>query len=261
MPVTQGACERFVSWLLEEAVASARGDGSLTMRGAPGSRLWLGRIAPQSKVEAERDRLGDRGERLDPCEIGFRVRLSAFDGRQIQCRVSAIAWRQLPASQDPEAHRWAKTEAISVEVDLSTPTDTGDVRVAGRAMIANAFQGVGAASLAAEVRAEVELGKDGHELVVTLVNVSPDEAPDMDTNVYEARLEVRVGDTVPFMLEGLSDSFRYDRNVPAYGVNGGVRSPGSGIFITTDYAIFNRRRPVFWDEEVAGSQPDLTLRA
>jgi hypothetical protein len=128
-------------------------------------------------------------------------------------------------------------------------------------MIADAFQRVGAASLAAEVRSEVELGKDGYELVVTLVNVSPEEAPDMDTNIYEARLEVRVGDSVPFVLEGLSDSFRYDRNVPAYGVNGGVRSTENGIFSTTDYAIFNRRRPIFWDEEVSGPQPDLTFES
>src|SRR5450759_5409877 len=261
MSVAQGDCEKFVNWLLEEAVAGARGDRFTTMRGAPGSRLWLGRIASQAKVEAERDRLGDRGEPLAPGESGFRVRLSACDRRHIQCRVSAIAWRQLPASQDPDAHRWAKTEPISVEVDLSTPTGTGDVRVAGRAMIADAFQRVGAASLAAEVRAEVELGKDGRELVVTLVNVSPEEAPDLDTNIYEACLDVQVGETAPFVLEGLSDSFRYDRNVPAYGVNGGLRSTGNGVFITTDYAIFSRRRPVFWDEEVAGPQPDLTFES
>lgn len=259
MPATQRDCEAFTEWLLEEAVASARGDRFDTMPGAPNARLWLGRISPQERVEAERNRLGDRGERLDPCEVGFRVRLSAIDGRRIRCRVRAFAWRQLPASQDPNANRWAKTDGINQEVEVVTPTQPGEVQTGGREDTAAAFASVGAAPLGAEVRTELELGRDGPELVITLVNVSPIEAPNLDTNLYQVSLEADVGETIPFVLEGLSDSFRYDRHVAAYGVNGGVVSLTSGVFATTDYPVYTRRRATFWDEVVAGPEPDLTF--
>ena len=68
----------------------------------------------------------------------------------------------------------------------------------------------------------LELGKDGPELVVTLVNVSPEELTGWDTNLYEVSLHVDAGDTQPFTLDNLPDSFRYDRTVAGYGVNGGV---------------------------------------
>ena len=67
--------------------------------------------------------------------------------------------------------------------------------------------------MACEFHAELEVGKDGLELVVTLVNVSPKELPDWDTTVYEASLIVDAGETLPFTLDNLPDSFRYDRTV------------------------------------------------
>ena len=99
---------------------------------------------------------------------------------------------------------------------------------------------VGAVGMVCEFHAELELGKDGPELVVTLVNVSPEELDDWDTNVYEASMRVDVGDTLPFTLDNLPDSFRYDRTVAAYGVNGGVEQLGHATFRTTDVA---RARP------------------
>ena len=66
------------------------------------------------------------------------------------------------------------------------------------------------------------MGKDGPELVVTIVNVSPEELPGWDTNLYEVSLQVDAGETEAFTLDNLPDSFRYDRHVAAYGVNGGV---------------------------------------
>lgn len=259
MPAAQADCEAFLDWLLTEAVASARGDRFATMRGAPTSRLWLGRIASQVRVEAERDRLGQRGERLDPCEIGFRVQLSSFDGRSIQCRVTGVAWRGLAATPDPDADHWAKTDRIAVEFEVETPTDPGDIRVGGQLPIARALTNVGADQLTAEVRTEVELGRDGLELIVSLVNTSPRELPNLDTNLYEVQLEADVGQTIPFVLEGLPDSFRYDRHVVAYGVNGGVIASAPGVFVTTDYATHVQRRPTYWDAETAGPQPDLSF--
>ncbi len=244
--------ERFVGWLLRGAIAAARGDRFQTLSVRPDGRLWLGRLAPEEKVEQQRDRLGDRGERLDPCEVGIRVRLSAVDGRRVHCLARCVAWREADGG-------WEKSRPLEIPVDIETPIHVGDVRASGRDAIAAELRGVGADGLCAEVHVELEVGKDGLDLVVTMVNVSPIEVPHLDTNLYEVELEVEVGETQPFILEGLTDSFRYDRRVPAYGVNGGVAPRRPGIFVTTDYALYDRRRPVYWDQEVAGDLVDFSF--
>lgn len=259
MPASQADYEAFVGWLFEQAIAQARGDTLQTLQVAPAGRFWLGRIAPQDKVAADRVRLGDRGERLEPCEVGIRVRPAVFDGRSVRCQIRLVVWRELPTAQGPNVDRWEKSERIDVFVDLPTPTGEGDPHSAGGRETADALRAIGADGLAAEVRAEVEPGKDGPELVITLVNVSPVEVPHLDSNLYEAELKVDVGATVPFLLEGLPDSFRYDRNVAAYGVNAGVRELSDGVFVTTDFAVHDSRRPVYWDAPVAGPIPDLSF--
>ena len=109
-----------------------------------------------------------------------------------------------------------------------------------------------------EFHGELELGKDGPELVVTLVNVSPEELDGWDTNVYEASMRVDVGDTLPFTLDNLPDSFRYSRTVPAYGVNGGVGQISASVFATSDVAVHDQPRPIYWDPD-AGPCPDVTF--
>jgi hypothetical protein len=106
----------------------------------------------------------------------------------------------------------------------------------------------------------MEIGKQGPELIVSLVNTSPEEVPDVDTNFYEAWLEVDVGPTLPFVLDDLPDSFRYDRTVPAYGVNCGVRRTASSTFETTDLIRTDQPRPEYWDQETLGEAPELTFR-
>jgi Helicase conserved C-terminal domain len=249
--------ERFVDWLMEQAIVEARGDERTRLKVAPAGRFWLGRIAPAEKVQ--HSRLGERGERLEPCEVGFRLRLDPFDGRTVACRVRLCAWRQISESDDPDTDKWEKTEYIDVALQIRTPTHIGAVEHAGRAGIAGALTRVGADGLAAEMHAEMEPGKDGPELVLTLVNTSPEVAPHLDTNLYEAAFEAQVGLTQPFLLEGLEDTFRYDRRVPAYGVNGGVEGIDPSAFRSTDVALFDRRRPVYWDKECVGEQPALTF--
>lgn len=244
--------ERFVAWLLQEAIASARGDHFDTLPVRPDGRLWLGRLAPQEQVEHQRHRLGERGERLDPCEVGVRVRLSSIDGRLVHCVLRCVVWQQADGG-------WAKSRHIEVPVDLESPTAMDDVRTAGKDLLETEFRSVGANGISAEVHAELEAGKDGLDLVVTVVNLSPTEIDHLDTNLYEVELGVEVGETVPFILEGLTDSFRYDRRVPAYGVNGGVTMPRPGAFATTDFAICDRRRPVYWDDEVVGELVDVSF--
>jgi Helicase conserved C-terminal domain len=249
--------ESFVAWLLGEAITAGRGDRFSRLPVEPSGRLWLGRIAPEIKVRESR--LGERGERLEPCAIGLRVRLSTLDGRGVRSRATLRAWKALPASDDPDADKWEKTERVDVTVDVPTPTKVGGTTHAGRAEISAALARVGADGLEGHIQAEVELGREGPELVVTLVNVSPKELPHLDTNLYQAELYVDVGQTEDFLLEGLEDTFRYDRHIPAYGVNAGVERVAPGVFRTTDVATHDRRRLVYWDEERAGSPPTLSF--
>src|SRR5439155_3723157 len=113
MEIEQENSDRFVSWLLHEAVAEARGTrhGRLTV--APEGRFWLGRLAPEVRVQ--QSRLGERAERLEPCEVGILARPTALDGRSISCRVRLVAWREIPdAGEDPDAVKWEKSDAVDV---------------------------------------------------------------------------------------------------------------------------------------------------
>src|SRR5206468_10366568 len=133
-----------------------------------------------------------------------------------------VVWSEFDGGDAPDAPRWRKNDPIEVTAELPTPTAFGAPTTAGHADFEAGLRAVGADGMACEFHAELEVGKDGPELVITLVNVSPEEIPHWDTNVYEAVLEARVGPAEPFTLDNLPDSFRYDRTVAAYAVNGGV---------------------------------------
>src|SRR5262249_8402647 len=59
-------------------------------------------------------------------------------------------------------------------------------------------------------------------------------------------LEIGGIDTVPYALEQLPDVFRYDRNVPAYGINCGVNKDDDGSLTSVDDPSCERMRPAFW---------------
>jgi hypothetical protein len=246
----------FVEWMLDQVVANARGDDMATLSVKPDGRLWLGRLAPE--IVVQNSRLGERSERLEPCEAGVRVRPTALDGRSMRCTGRLVVWQEYDGGPGPDDPKWRKSEPVEVEAILQAPTAIGGTTVAGQAEFATALAAVGASGMACEFHAEAELGKDGPELVVTLVNVSPEELTGWDTNVYQASLEVYVGATEPFVLDNLPDSFRYDRSVAAYGVNGGVERVSDTVFRTTDVAVNDQRRPEYWDEEI-GPVPNITF--
>jgi hypothetical protein len=246
----------FLGWMLDCVVAEGRGDHMDTLPVAPKGRLWLGRLAPE--VVVQNSRLGERSERLEPCEVGVRLRLSEVDGRAVHCSAGLVVWSEFDGGDAPGAAKWRKSEPIRVEADLPTPTAIGSTTTAGGDDFAAAFVGIGAVRMECEFHAELEIGKDGPELVVTLVNLSPEELDGWDTNLYEARLEVDAGSTLAFTLDNLPDSFRYDRTVPAYGVNGGVEQVDANRFRTTDVAVYDQPRPAYWDED-AGAPPDLSF--
>ena len=248
----------FLGWLLDGVVAEGRGDHMDMLPVAPKGRLWLGRLAPE--IVVQNSRLGERSERLEPCEVGVRLLPSAVDGRTVRCSASLVVWSEFDGGSAPGSPKWRKSKPIRVEADVVTPTAIGSIVSAGLDDFIGAFARLGAAGMQCEFHAELEFGKDGAELVVTLVNLSPEELEGWDTNVYEAMLEVDAGETFHFTLDNLPDSFRYDRTVPAYGVNGGVEQVGATTFRTTDVAVHNQTRPAYWDDD-AGALPDFSFAA
>jgi hypothetical protein len=244
----------FLGWMLDSVVAEARGDHMATLPVRPDGRLWLGRLAPE--ITVQNSRLGERSERLEPCEVGLRIRPSALDGRDLTCSARLVVWGEFDGGDEPDAPRWRKSEPIEVTSRLHEPRTIGVVEASGCDEFVAALTAVGAAGMACEFHAEVEFGKDGPELVVTLVNISPEELDRLDTNVYEASFQVDVGATDRFTLDNLPDSFRYDRTVPAYGVNGGVEQLSDTVFRTMDVATRDQPRPTYWDDE-SGPRPDL----
>ena len=171
-----------------------------------------------------------------------------------------VAWSEIPDhGDDPDDDKWEKSDTVEVDIDLQSPITVGEPVAAGRSEIAEALGSVSATGLEAEVQAEFETGQLGPELVVTITNLSPEEIPGLDTNLYEVELSVDVGPTVPFVLDELPDSFRYDREVSAYGVNGGVTQEGPTVFATVDYARGDRYRPTYSDETSTPPLPSLTF--
>lgn len=169
------------------------------------------------------------------------------------------AWVREAAATAAEPERpWRRTEAVRAAFDVEV-SDGGSV-VAGAAGLTSALAGVvGADGLSAEIRVDVETWGGTREIVVQLVNTSPESHPMLkDTHLYETVLEIEGVETVPFELEQLPDAFRYDRKVPAYGINVGVESD-AGRFRTTDTVAVTTRRPAYWNSPHA--EPDLTFVA
>lgn len=246
----------FARWLLQRVIADARGDHFEKLDVAPDGRFWLGRLSPEEKTR--NSSLGERGERVDPCEVGLRIGLPRIDGRNVTCRARVVTWK-LEAKRDKDNRHpsWVKLRPIDLELSCPTPTVVGKITRAGQRELGQALEMAGAPGLSAEIQIELEAGMAGPELTIALVNTSPETIEGADTNLYEAQLEADVGETVPFVLDALPDSFRYDRTVPAYGVNGGVIQVRIGSFRTTDVVGVSRPRPVYWDTPSAGPEPDL----
>ena len=145
MAVSQEQAERFATWLLDEAVAEARGDRRPRLTVAPEGRFWLGRLAPEARVQ--QSRLGERAERLEPCEVGIRVRPNSLDGRALHARVRAVAWKQLAdAPDDPDPGNTATGDTATGHPDPAEAENLSDLIDAvaqGRIDIGFAFDGDG----------------------------------------------------------------------------------------------------------------------
>lgn len=165
--------------------------------------------------------------------------------------VRARGWVKDPKDGPVPDKRWWRTGLVEEQVSVLVDAKGGAF---GDKQLAEAFIAVGAPGLTAEVRVDVEDWHEQTELVVQLVNTSPERTKGLtDSHLYETQIEISGLATVPFQLEALPDSFRYDRAVPAYGVNVGVDEPAPGVFRSSDTVGVQTFRPEYWnstDEEL-----------
>ncbi|MDH3010071.1 helicase-related protein [Gordonia alkanivorans] len=244
------ACANFVSWLDQNVTSEARGDTIETLDVNPSATFWLGRLACEEEVS--QSQLGDRAERLDPCAIGIRVRPSSPGPWSLRVRADMRAW-----VKDESAKSWRKLDKVRFETEVQVNSDGAAL---GSTDISRRLAAAGAPGLSAEVRIEVEIRSGLSELVVQLVNTSSVGDPRVDdSHLYETQLAIAGIASVPFALEALPDSFRYDRAVDAYGINVGVISDelGEYDFITSDNMVVDTKRPVYWNSP--DLRPDLSF--
>jgi len=241
------ASELFAAWLHRRVISEARGDGDTISEHAPSGKYFLGRLQP--KISVAEDPRGDRAERLEPCAMGIRFRPTGCAPFEFDVRVECAVWLKAQGG-------WRKVPMEPVMVRCT-------VGARGASFGADALavalgQAAGARIHGAEVQVDVERGRDGSpELVVQFVNCSPRDHPQADTRLYECAFEVHGLSTTPFILEALPDSFRYDRRIPAYGVNCGVEVLGNSRFRAVDAPAFVRMRPHYWNPQF--DEPDLSF--
>jgi hypothetical protein len=239
------ASELFTEWLHRRVVAEARGDDDAHSEHAPSGKYFLGRLQPEGTVLI--DPRGDRAERLEPCAVGLRVRPINPNPWTFDVTVTCAVWAR-------DGNDWVKHRVDPIKVACNI---NGGIVAFGNAEISGAIKRASGLDLhRAEVRVEAGRGRDGSsELVVELVNCSPPEHPGSDTRLYECSLKVSDLETRSFELEALPDSFRYDRSVPAYGLNCGVEVLSPSELQTVDAPTLLRLRPRFWNPGF--DQPDL----
>lgn len=235
------ARERFVDWLARRMTVAGRGDCDDVLEVEPSGKYWLGRL--QSAEAVAESAWGDRGERLEPCAFGIKVKPKGAGPWRFRVVANLRVWLW-----EKSARIWKKTGTICVECAIEVPVRIGIHRFADEEIATALASVTGRDGLAARIDVEVETGQSGdHELSVSLVNISPKEHSNFkDTRLYQCELRVEDLDTVPFMLEALEDSFRYDRCIAAYGINCGVRAE-AGALVTEDAVTVDRHRPRYWN--------------
>lgn len=244
---------RFVDWLSRQVIADARGDRITSSTTKPADRLWLGRLAPEDA--SWKIALGERGQRLDPCSCGFRFRPKTWAWK---ARVSFCVWQR---DADVDGKPWVKSDRVSIAIDISLEAKP-HTEILGTGEIRAALDAAGIAKHSARIEIVVEPAGDAPgelDVTVVIVNMTPSAQRGVDTNIYEVRLALEVGELQPIYLDALPDSFRYDRRVEAFGIYGGHRYE-DGVLSTTDVVVADRARPGYWDATVDPA-PSLEFKA
>jgi hypothetical protein len=249
------AAELFVDWLEHRLIVAGRGDDDTVLDVEPSGKFWLGRLV--SELYVANLGLGDRGERLEPCATGLRVRPVGEGPWAFSVHISTVVWLW-----QRQSRQWQKSEAVRETIEIEMPPSQ-PARVFGGDQLSGALSRIsgGVNCLSAEIRVELEEHADGgSEIAIMLVNTSPEEDRVIrDTRLYECQLQISHLPTRPFTLEALPDSFRYDRRVPAYGINCGVEIRPDGSIATIESIGVSKMRPRFWGSDER--EPDFRFEA
>ncbi len=171
--------------------------------------------------------------------------------------VSFCIWKRSKSEGKRELPwKWDKIGIEPIEVPLSVQDVLGET-IYGTELLTDRLKVVsGINGLSAEIRVRV-LGKTAasRALEVTIVNTGQEPDDFASGRLFECNLSVSNFNAVPFALEALPDSFRFDRRVDAFGINCGA-SFRNGIFSTSDAPQRDRFRPEYW----ASDQPSPDLR-
>jgi hypothetical protein len=248
------AAERFVGWIEERAIREARGDDVQISEVDPTGRFWLGRLGPKDEVT----RPDERGDRLEPCAIGLRLR-PQLGQTTFLVRVRCAIWLRERATKGDHRWRWTKPPPICINVQ-ATILDSRDEIILGRDEITSALAAAGGHGLSAELRIRAT-GRTAKSRAIEITFVNSTESSDeLDAvgggRLFECSLEIANLEREPFELDTLPDSFRYDRNVEAFGVNCGIAISGDKIR-TSDAPARSRVRPIYWAAK--GECPDFTF--
>ncbi|HEX7679653.1 MAG TPA: helicase, partial [Thermoanaerobaculia bacterium] len=178
------AGRRFLNWLCNEVLASARGDNDIQLEVQPSGRFWLGRLASEEAIEDLG--LGDRGERLSPCAIGIRLLPTGPPPWSFTVTASACCWIK-------RGDTFHKSARVAIPISVTAEARAYEEQRFGVATITSALTAAaGVTGHRAEIRVETSHDLGGqHEVTVTLVNTTPKDAPDLsDRNLYECGLEI-----------------------------------------------------------------------
>lgn len=243
--------ERVTTWLIDTVVHEGRGDRYNQLQVKPTQKFWLGRLAPEQGMNLA---LGDRGERMEPCAIGIRFRPAAEPPWSFDIGVELCAWykdRGAPGL-------WRKTRRLSQVFTCTVSPPPGSSQEYHLRDLEDALERiVGTDDLKVKIAVEYPRRPDrSDEIVISCINDSAAESRALgDTGLYKVRMMLRGLTTTPFVLESLPDSFRYDRHVPAIGVNCGVELGEAGELRSCDIILADRQRPIFWNSD--RPEPDL----
>jgi hypothetical protein len=241
------AAQRFVDWLGAHTIDSARGMQEQEALDDPSDRLWLGRLAPDAIAAASgRDA---RLERLEPCEVGFRLLPKHQGPWDMKLTVELRLWRK------EKDKSWHKIALPAKTIDIHAMPGASR-RYAQHELTSHLREASGCIGFSAEFQCGSSTDWRGREVVsITLVNTSDkDGCKPFDSRFYELVVHLNGVETDPFELEALEESFRFDRLVPGYGINCGIRHD-QGQFTTIDTPSFDRARPDFWGADT--DAPDL----
>lgn len=235
--IKSGHFTKAIRWLQQEIVADARGDWTTRTDSQPSSLFWLGRLSPEADVSNVDD---ERFERLAPCAVGLRIRPSQAGPWSFNVKMTFVVW-----SKPERGGAWEKSGPITVRQGVTVGTDQITSRMLGETLKHAIVRDTGREDISAAVDISLETRDGYQELIIQLVNTSEsNEKASHDRNLYEAALAVDGLPTAPFELEGLEDAFRYDRRLPAIGLNAAVRDLG-GEISTSDVPEATRFRPTF----------------